>query len=142
MGVRRRGRELALQALYQREITQNPEGPDGTFWAEADTMPETEAFARELVAGVCEHGDRIDALISEAAEHWRLDRLARVDRCVLRLATYEILARPEIPVSVTLNEAIEIARAFGSDDSPAFVNGVLDRVARALGDEVQEEDEP
>ena len=94
---------------------------------------EVEAFARELVDGVREHQERIDALITERAQHWRLPRLSRVDLNLLRLGTFELLARPEIPASVTINEAIEIARRFGSEDSAAFVNGVLDAIAEAVG---------
>jgi len=93
------------------------------------------AFARELVEGVRARRERIDALIAASAEHWRLPRLSRVDLSVLRLATFELVGRPEIPHSVTLNEAVEIARRFGSEESPAFVNGVLDHIARQLADD-------
>jgi N utilization substance protein B len=91
------------------------------------------SFARELVDGVREHRERIDALIGESAEHWKLPRLSRVDLNLLRLATFELLARADIPASVTINEAIEIARRFGTDESAAFVNGVLDHIAGVLG---------
>ena len=94
---------------------------------------ESEDFARELVAGVDAHRARIDELIAGAAEHWRLPRLSRVDLNVLRLATFELLERPEIPAAVTINEGIEIARRYGSEDSPGFVNGVLDHIAGVLG---------
>jgi len=140
MGARREARELALQALYQADLL----GADdaGTkslalFWEHFDPDAEGEvvAFARELVEGVREHGERIDALIAESAEHWRLPRLSRVDLSLLRLATFELFGRPEIPASVTLNEAVEIARRFGSEESPAFVNGVLDHIARQLAED-------
>lgn len=136
MGSRRAARELALQALYQLDMT---EGADGggdlvLFWSHADDQPEeVRTFARELVAGVCADRERIDGLIAGSAQHWRLPRLSRVDLNLLRLATHELLGRPEIPASVTLNEAVEIARRFGSDDSAAFVNGVLDHIAGVLG---------
>ena len=94
---------------------------------------QVQAFARELVDGVAAHRERIDALIAASAEHWRLPRLSRVDLSLLRLATFELLARADIPASVTIDEAIEIARRFGSEDSPAFVNGVLDHIALVLG---------
>jgi len=94
---------------------------------------ETEQFARSLVAGVDDNRARIDELIEAAAEHWRLPRLSRVDLNLLRLAVFELLERAEIPAAVTINEAIEIARRFGSEDSPAFVNGVLDHIAGVLG---------
>jgi N utilization substance protein B len=94
---------------------------------------ESEQLARVLVAGVQANRGRIDELIAGAAEHWKLPRLSRVDLNLLRLATYELLDRREIPVPVAINEAIEIARRFGSEDSAAFVNGVLDHIAGVLG---------
>src|SRR5262249_56054379 len=90
-------------------------------------------FARELIDGVLANRARIDELIDAAAQHWRLARFSRVDLNLLRLASFELLARPETPPSVAINEAIEIARRFGSDDSAAFVNGVLDAIAATLG---------
>ena len=146
MGGRREARELALQALYQVDLL-GEHGPGardlGLFWEhfDADAEDEVVAFARELVEGVREHGERIDALIAESAEHWRLPRLSRVDLSLLRLATYELVGRPEIPASVTLNEAVEIARRFGSEESPAFVNGVLDHIARQLAGDRRARDE-
>jgi N utilization substance protein B len=128
MGGRREARERALQALYQLEIAGDE--PD---WEALEEPDDVVAFARELVAGVRANRERIDALIGESAEHWRLPRLSRVDLSLLRLATFELLARPDIPPSVTINEAIEIARRYGSEDSAAFVNGVLDHVAAVLG---------
>jgi N utilization substance protein B len=135
MGTRRDARELALQALYQIDVTAEGDRERGLalFWRHFDGRDDVKAFAGELVEGVRAHQERIDALIAESAEHWRLPRLSRVDLNLLRLATFELLARPDIPASVTMNEAIEIARRFGSEDSAAFVNGVLDRVATVLG---------
>jgi N utilization substance protein B len=133
MGTRREARELALQALYQLDVA----GEGGTdltlLWGHFAAEPEARAFARELVEGVAAHRERIDALIAASAEHWRLPRLARVDLGLLRLAAFELLARPDIPASVTIDEAVEIARRFGSEDSPGFVNGVLDHIAQVLG---------
>jgi N utilization substance protein B len=136
MGTRREGRELALQALYGLDVA----GAGGTsahelghFWTEFDEQRDVQDFARELVDGVGAHRERIDELLAEAAEHWRLPRLSRVDLNLLRLATFELLGRPDIPAAVTINEAIEIARRYGSEDSPNFVNGVLDHVAAVLG---------
>jgi N utilization substance protein B len=128
MGPRRDARERALQALYQLDMAGSE--PD---WAAVEEPGEVVGFARELVEGVGAQRERIDALIAACAEHWRLPRLSRVDLNLLRLATFELLARPEIPSSVTINEAIEIARRYGSEDSAAFVNGVLDHVAATLG---------
>lgn len=134
MGSRRAARELALQALYQVDVL-GEAGPDSLalFWRHFEQEDEVQAFARELVEGVREHRERIDAVIASSAEHWRLPRLSKVDLNLLRLATFEMLGRPEIPLSVILDEAVEIARRFGSDQSPSFVNGVLDHVARELG---------
>ncbi len=133
MGTRRAARELALQALYQLDVAGEGDPGVALFWSHFDAEPEIEAFARELVDGVAAQRERIDALIAASAEHWRLPRLSRVDLSLLRLATFELLARADIPASVTIDEAIEIARRFGSEDSPAFVNGVLDHIAQVLG---------
>ena len=133
MGARRQARELALQALYQLDVAGEGDPGMALFWSYFDAEREVQAFARELVDGVAAHRERIDALIAASAEHWRLPRLSRVDLSLLRLATFELLGRPDIPASVTIDEAIEIARRFGSEDSPAFVNGVLDHIAQVLG---------
>jgi N utilization substance protein B len=148
MRGRRAGRELALQALYELEMAGEGTSADATASLGAHFAGEGEGggsdgetFARELVHGVQAERARIDALIQEAAVHWQLDRLSRVDLCVLRLATFELIARPEIPAAVTIDEAIEIARRFGSEDSAAFVNGVLDHIAGVVGAK-QREDRP
>jgi len=133
MGSRREARELALQALYQLDVVGEGDPGMALFWSYFDAEREVQAFARGLVEGVAAHRERIDALIAASAEHWRLPRLSRVDLSLLRLATFELLARPDIPPSVAIDEAIEIARRFGSEDSPAFVNGVLDHIAQVLG---------
>ena len=135
MGSRREARELALQALYQLDVTGESDAGRGLalFWSHFDATPAVREFAQELVDGVRTRLERIDGLIAASAEHWRLPRLSRVDLSLLRLATFELLARPDIPASVTIDEAIEIARRFGSEDSPAFVNGVLDHIAQVLG---------
>lgn len=139
-GTRRRGRELALQALYQRDVTGGEGGAAaGELWRhfdEPDSAPapdEARAFAAELVSGVLETRERLDALIGTAAENWRLERLSQIDRNILRIGAYELLYRPDVPPSVAIDEAIEIAKRFGSDDSATFVNGVLDQVAELAG---------
>ena len=134
MGRRREGRELAVQALYQLEVT-GEEGAGGLseFWRNFESTEAGRDFARQLVAGVQQERQRIDRLIADAAEHWRMGRMSKVDVCVLRVAVYELLACGDVPTRVAIDEAIEIARRFGSEDSAAFVNGVLDRVARELG---------
>ena len=132
---RREARELALQALYQVDVAAEADPTRGLalFWGHFNPSEEIDDFACELVDGVLAQKEKIDALIGESAQRWRLPRLSRVDLNILRLATFELLGRPEIPASVTINEAIEIARRFGSDDSAAFVNGVLDAIAGVLG---------
>jgi len=89
-------------------------------------------FARELFFGVAAHMAELDGLLEKASEHWRLDRMSRVDRNVLRLALYEMLYRPDIPLKVSLNEAIDLGKSYGSEDSGAFINGVLDRIHREI----------
>jgi len=135
MTTRREAREIALQALYQLDVTGDADAQAGMalFWRHLQAGKDEDSFARELVDGVRGNRERIDALIAESAEHWRLPRLSRVDLSLLRLATYELMERNEIPASVTIDEAIEIARRFGSEDSPSFVNGVLDHIAGVLG---------
>jgi N utilization substance protein B len=131
VGTRTRARECALQALYQLDLS----GGDPrdalrlilAHFEEADK--ETEQFADELVRGVQSERRAIDDLIQKSSTNWKLDRMARVDRNILRLAVYEILRRADVPLRVTLNEAVELGKKFGSEESSAFVNGVLDRIA-------------
>lgn len=143
MGIRRKARELALQVLYQMEVTHDPApaGPD-SFWGHFPSRPASRDFAQRLVAGTVEHRAEIDGSLAEAAENWKLDRMSRVDLTILRLATYELLYCPDIPLRVSIDEAIEIGNRYGSDDSPTFINGVLDRVAHANGLEESERPEP
>jgi N utilization substance protein B len=132
---RRKAREHALQILFQLDIRKDK--PSSAvlkhFWAEYKPDDEVKAFAEELVKGTYKHLPKINDLIHQCAKNWSLDRMAVVDRNVLRMAIYEILYRMDIPTSVTINEAIEIAKKFGTDESGAFVNGILDRVARLTG---------
>jgi len=133
MGARRKGRELAVQALYQIDAR----GGSSVemlrlFWEQADAGPRAKDFAAALVSGVDQHRERIDQLITAASEHWRFERLSAVDLGVLRVATYELLQH-EAPTSVILDEAIEVARRFGTNESAVFVNGVLDHIAAELG---------
>lgn len=129
MGVRRRARELALQILYQRELS----GTDvEAIFAEFDELQHAPAatrdFAVTLVRGVIARIEELDGRLGEQAEHWRLDRMAAVDRNLLRLALYELLFEKETPSAVVIDEAVEIAKRFGSERSSQFVNGVLDGV--------------
>lgn len=102
------------------------------FWDNLEPDREGEDFASEIVRGCNAERDEIDGLIRRVSQHWRLERMTRVDRNILRLATYELLRMEGIPRRVTLNEAVELAKRFGSDGSPGFVNGVLDRIASDL----------
>jgi len=102
------------------------------FWDARDAEPEVRRFAEALVDGVVGKRDHLDGIIAGTAEHWRIDRMAVVDRNVLRLATYEMLGHPETPVAVIIDEAIEIARKYGSAESGGFINGVLDAVRRRI----------
>jgi len=134
MGERRKGRELALQALYQQEITgELSDRALRLFWENFEGSEPVKEFALTLVRGVADRREEIDAVIGKVTQNWRLERLSKVDLNVLRLATYELLGTPEVPASVVINEAIEIARRFGSQESSMFVNGVLDQVAAQLG---------
>jgi len=134
MGPRRHGRELAVQALYQIEVTEDASPRSlALFLSHFEGGAEAKEFARRLIAGVLEHREEIDRRIKETAEHWKLDRIAKVDLVILRLATYELLHCPDIPLNVSLDEAIEIAKRFGSADSSTFINGVLDKIAGARG---------
>ncbi len=137
MGARRTARERALQALYQLEMTDGQaDAALAAAWAasaEGDKPdPETKRFALELVSGVRDHLADIDSLISEYSHHWRVDRMTRIDRNVLRIGIFELKYRPESPRSVSIDEAVELGKTYGTEDSSAFVNGLLDRIAQAL----------
>jgi N utilization substance protein B len=132
--LRRKGRELALQALYQIEITGDTSASAvDLFLSHFEGAAAAKQFARQLVSGVVGRRLEIDRRIAQSTEHWKLGRLAKVDLVLLRMGTYELLFCPDIPVNVSLDEAIEIAKRFGTGDSPSFINGVLDQIARAGG---------
>jgi N utilization substance protein B len=136
VGARHSGREAALQMLFQMEQSAaDPAEVIDLFWrsflAEAD--PEGRPYADGAVRGVAETRDELDAHIVKASAHWRLERMSRVDRNVLRLGTWELAHRPDVPRAVILDEAVELAKRFGSEESGAFVNGVLDRAATDVG---------
>lgn len=133
MGSRREAREWAIQMLFQMDF--NPGDTEvafRSFWAEREAKPASRIFVEELVRGVNEHRAEIDGIIQKTAANWHLSRMAGVDRNIIRLAIYEMLYRPEIPPAVSINEAIEIAKAMGDVGSPRFVNGILDKVRREL----------
>ena len=136
--ARHRSREVALQVLFAIDLRRAKQGVEPVAQEVFDDvaahfeMPEAaKAFAKELVCGVAADAQAIDERLRSAARNWRLERMAVVDRNVLRLATFELL-QTQTPMAVVLDEAVEMARRFGDDPSPAFVNGVLDGVARAV----------
>ncbi|MDR1038405.1 MAG: transcription antitermination factor NusB, partial [Deltaproteobacteria bacterium] len=147
MARRRLSREMALQLLFQRDLTGGPDDAHPGLYREAfspDSDPELalgvspEDFgaawplALELYLGVCRTMEELDAAITGAASNWRMDRMGTVERSLLRLAYFEMVYREDVPVKASLNEAVELAKGFGNADSQAFVNGVLDRLAREL----------
>ena len=136
MGARHSGRESALQMLFQMELSGS--SPDGTvelYWRSfvADADPEGRPYADDVVRGVAATRDELDRHIAAASAHWRVERMSRVDRNVLRLGTWELAHRTDVPRAVILDEAVELAKAFGTEESSAFVNGVLNRIADTLG---------
>ncbi|HXZ26399.1 MAG TPA: transcription antitermination factor NusB [Terriglobales bacterium] len=135
MGTRRKSRELALQMLFQADMgKQAPEEVTRTFWSARGEVEEgTRVFAEELFRAAGQRSAEIDALIERHAEHWRLERMAAVDRNILRCGAAELLAFPQTPRPVVINEALEIARKFSAPESVQFINGVLDSIARELG---------
>jgi N utilization substance protein B len=133
MGNRRKSRELALQMLFQADMAhQDMEEVRRTFWAERRAEVDARGFADDLFRFAMEQNKEIDSLIVRHAEHWRMERMAAVDRNVLRTAVAEFLGFPKTPRPVVINEALEIARKFSSPESVQFINGVLDSVAREL----------
>ncbi len=110
------------------------------FWESFKTDDDVWPFFLELVEGVFKNKDEIDALIDETSENWKIDRMAVVDRNILRFSVYELLYVDDIPPSVTMNEAIELAKRYGAEDSPSFINGILDKIA-ALGDKSEKKRE-
>ncbi len=131
MGTRRRGRELAFQVLYQMDLGNTDIEYALAHFADIKTAnADAGRFAVELAEAAAHKLPEIDALIKTLSKNWDFSRLASVDRALLRLGTHELLNCPEIPAEVTLDECIELAKDYGTDDSPAFVNGILDQVLR------------
>jgi N utilization substance protein B len=134
MGSRRKSRELLLQMLFQSDMGKQPaEQVRRTFWAEQkDTTEEVREYVEDLFRVATERAAEIDRVIEEHAKNWRMDRMAAVDRNLLRAAVAEFLGKPQVPKPVVINEAIEIARRYSTPESIVFINGVLDSVARGL----------
>lgn len=124
---------MALQILFQVDITRDrPEEVLKRFWQDRVAPPRVRRFVETLTLGSLRHQEEIDAIISTAAEHWRLERMATVDRNLLRLAIYEMRYQTETPPAVVIDEAIEVARKYGSEDSAPFINGILDAARRLV----------
>jgi N utilization substance protein B len=135
MGRRTKARECAFQILYQWEITgDSMEQVTEGFWRLRSGTPPMRAMAERLACGAQSRANELDAAIAEAAIHWRIDRIATVDRTILRLGAYELSAETETPSAVILDEAVELAKRFGEADSPSFVNGVLDAIRKRVRD--------
>jgi N utilization substance protein B len=132
---RRKAREYALQLLFQIDFKNKKYDLHEIqeFWTDKKETAETRGFAEELVKGTLEKLDEIDKAIERATENWLLKRMAAVDRNILRFAAFEIFFRKDIPPAVTINEALEIAKKYSSTESAAFLNGVLDRLAKEAG---------
>jgi N utilization substance protein B len=134
-GTRREGREAALQFLFSHDLNEIEElGPDSpevaAFWELRPAKERVRDFAMELIRGIRDHHEAIDERIVACTENYTLARLGTVDRNLLRMTAYELLYCDEIPAPVSINEAIEIAKRFGTEESPKFINGVLDRIRR------------
>ena len=132
MSLRTKAREFAMQMLFQWEMSkQDPTKLEAKFWREAKAADATRTFANRLFEGASKETAALDELIAQHAANWRLDRLAAIDRAILRLAIYELRAA-ETPPKVVLNEAVDLAKKFSSEDSSAFVNGILDACHKSL----------
>jgi len=133
MGKRRKARELAIQVLFHLDF--NVDDPNKVFdliCENFDSQRSTRPFSRQLVLGVCEKMKELDGLIRKASKNWKLERMPRLDKCILRLATFEILFIEDVPPKVSIDEAVEIGKKFGSSDSGSFINGVLDNIYNTL----------
>jgi transcription antitermination protein NusB len=132
MSLRTKSREFAMQMLFQWDMSQqDPPKLAAKFWKSAKAADNTRAFANHLFEGAAKEATALDEIIAQHAENWRFDRLAAIDRAILRLAIHELRGK-ETPHKVVLNEAVELAKKFSNEDSSAFVNGILDAVNKSL----------
>jgi len=138
MGARRKARECALQMMFQYDMAETPvDDVFTTYWGElAEAVDDVREFANNLVLGAVSHLTEIDERIRLRTEHWRIPRMAVVDRNLLRLAVYEFLYQPDTPKTVAINEALEIARRFSTHEATQFINGILDAIKRDLEEQV------
>lgn len=132
MTLRRKSREFALQMLFEWDMTrQEPKRVEKLFWTSARAAASTREFANELFEGTVKQGNAIDEVAAKFAENWRIERLAAIDRNILRLAIYELRAGTA-PAKVVINEALELAKKFSSEEAPAFLNGILDAARKSF----------
>ena len=130
MGKRHQARELALKTLFQLEVwDDDPEEVLRYHADEGAATPDVANFASQLVRGVVENRDKLDSILSEASEHWKLGQMAKVDRIILRIAVYEIAIDRKVPTKAAINESIELAKTFSGEEAGRFVNGILGKVA-------------
>jgi len=133
MGKRRRGRETALKLLYALDITQEPvDALLQASWLDTVVPEAVREFSVALVTGVMTHRDEIDTLVQEWSMNWSLERIGIIERNILRFAIYELLFLTDIPPNVTINEAVEVAKRYGTDEAPSFINGILDRIKQEI----------
>jgi N utilization substance protein B len=144
MGKRTKARECALQMLYQWDMTREPmDRVAGLFWQVRSSTEETRAMAERLARGAQAQTAALDEEIARASENWRFERIAAIDKNILRLAVYELMREPATPSSVVIDEAVELAKRFGEGGSPPFVNGVLDAIKnRVRGERAAEAPAP
>ena len=134
MGRRRQSREAALKLLYALDLTRaEVKEMLRAPWAEALMSDDIRVFTTTLVTGVIQCRNEIDAFIQECSTNWSLERIGLVERNILRFAIYELCFLPDIPPNVTINEAVEVAKKYGTQEAPAFINGILDRIKHAVG---------
>jgi N utilization substance protein B len=134
LGARRKAREIALQMLYQMEV--NPgelEAALELFWKGLSASQQVKEFVNRIVEGVHVRQEEIDQLLAKHSEHWRLDRMDRVDKSILRMGVFEIMFCEDIPVKVAMNEAVDLGKKFGAAESGAFINGILDKISKVEG---------
>ena len=136
MGTRRRARELAIQVLFHMGF--NPGDPGESFDRVCESFAppkESRPYSREVVVGVWENKAELDGLIRRSSKNWRVERMSRVDRNILRIAIYEVLYRKDVPPKVSIDEAVDLGKRYGTEESSAFINGILDHIYNQLKSE-------
>lgn len=148
MGIRRRAREHSLQFLYQLDLLKShSEQIDiakqiELYWADKDKMPDKQVvdFSNKINLGTYENLQSLDKIISNNSKNWKFSRISMIDRNILRIAVYELLFSKDVPAKVVINEAIEIAKKFGTEDSSSFINGILDKINSTISEEISNDD--